>query len=48
MNTSREYSKFKRQFVGPELPRKVARERSIGIFGGSMPAEKPPRCDKKT
>ena len=40
------YRKFKSDFVGPILPRKIARERGIG-FGVSMPADKPPRCDKK-
>ena len=40
------YSKFKKEFIGPILPRKIARERGIG-FGVSMPADKPPRCDKK-
>ena len=39
------YRKFKSDFVGPILPRKIARERSIG-FSVSMPADKPPRCDK--
>lgn len=43
MNTSREYAKFKRTFVGPILPKKIAKEREI--YYKSMPAEKPPRSD---
>jgi hypothetical protein len=39
MSTSREYAKFKRLFVGPLLPRKIRRLRSIG-FTPPMPIEK--------
>ena len=43
MTTSREYANFKRTFVGPIMPKKIAKEREL--YYKSMPAEKPPRCD---
>ena len=43
---SREYAKFKRTFVGPILPKKIKKERGIGMLP-SMPAIKPPRSDWK-
>ena len=46
-SNSREYAKFKRTFIGPELPRRIRKERNIG---GSkpMPAEKPLKHNSKT
>ena len=43
---SKNYAKFKRTFIGPKLPRKIRREREIGM-AQSMPDEKPPRAGKK-
>jgi hypothetical protein len=43
---SREYAKFKRTFVGPILPKRIKKERGIGI-PPAMPALKPPRSDCK-
>ncbi len=31
--TSREYTKFKNSFIGPILPRSIAKKKSIGIYG---------------
>lgn len=39
---SKEYRKFKRDFIGPVLPRKIGRQRQIGIYSRDpMYAEKP-------
>lgn len=39
---SKEYRKFKRDFVGPILPRKIGRQRRIGIYSKDpMCADKP-------
>ena len=44
--SSREYAKFKRKFIGPEIPKRIKKERGIG-YTPAMPAKKPPRCDKQ-
>jgi hypothetical protein len=40
MDTSRDYAKFKRLFVGPKLPRSIKKQRRIG-YAPPMPATKP-------
>jgi hypothetical protein len=40
------YRKFKKEFVGPILPKRIARQKEIG-FCSPMPEGKPPRSDKK-
>jgi hypothetical protein len=48
MQNSKEYRQFNRHFIGPILPKKIAKERGIGIyFKESMPASKPERVDCK-
>jgi hypothetical protein len=39
--SSREYTKFKKSFIGPILPRKIAKSLQLGIFSGEMKADKP-------
>jgi hypothetical protein len=41
MSISCDYHKFKKHFVGPKLPRRLARE----LASTPMPGNKPPRCD---
>lgn len=43
MSSSKEYAKFKRTFIGPILPRPIAKRLQLGVFSGEMKAEKPKR-----
>jgi hypothetical protein len=43
MSTSRKYAKFKRLFVGPIIPKKIRKDRGIGV-APPMPASKPPKA----
>ena len=43
MSSSREYAKFKRLFIGPSIPKKIKKDRGIGV-APAMPAKKPPKA----
>jgi len=48
MNESKDYRKFNKNFVGPILPKKIAKQFEIGIYNREpMPAVKPDRVDCK-